>query len=78
MIEAPRHLIDLGGGHVRVLRLAAHAEHIYPLHYTAHLGQPGCCHVCGCTDRYACPEGCSWVNRRNTLCSRCLERHLLP
>jgi len=74
--EAPSHLIDAGGGFVRVLRLVGQGGHTYPLRYTARLGAPGLCRKCGCTDRYGCPDGCSWVNRRNTLCSRCLEKEL--
>lgn len=30
------------------------------------------CRVCGCTDRHACPEGCSWTEP--DLCSACAER----
>lgn len=35
------------------------------------------CSVCGCTDNYACPEGCTWVaaGRPDTdpeLCTRCV------
>jgi hypothetical protein len=78
MTESPRFLIDAGGGFVRVLRLVTDEYgHIYPLRYTARLGAPGMCRICGCTDRYACPAGCGWVNRRQTLCSVCLERSLL-
>lgn len=31
------------------------------------------CRVCGCTDRCACPEGCSWVE--DDLCSACAGRN---
>jgi hypothetical protein len=70
-----RHLIRADAGRIRVLRLAVAGRHIYPLRYHARSG-PGLCQRCGCTDRYACPGGCSWVNTRNTLCSRCYERTL--
>jgi hypothetical protein len=29
------------------------------------------CHVCGCTENNACPEGCSWVNYDT--CSSCAD-----
>jgi len=29
------------------------------------------CRVCGCTDDWACPEGCWWVEE--DLCSACVE-----
>ncbi|HKX71390.1 MAG TPA: hypothetical protein VJM75_09195 [Acidimicrobiales bacterium] len=35
------------------------------------------CRICGCTDRAACPGGCSWVPDpagEGDLCSACLER----
>jgi len=37
-----------------------------------HIGLLGIrvCHLCGCTDRVACPEGCSWVDDKT--CSRCV------
>jgi len=31
----------------------------------------GTCHRCKCTDAKACPEGCSWVDASQTLCSSC-------
>lgn len=30
------------------------------------------CRVCGCTDDYACPGGCYWVEP--DLCSKCAEK----
>ena len=33
----------------------------------------GICLACGCTDDRACAGGCSWVDRRQTICSRCAE-----
>ena len=33
--------------------------------------EPGVCRKCGCTDEQACPEGCSWVDKKHTLCSAC-------
>ncbi len=30
------------------------------------------CEICGCSDRYGCPGGCSWVGPR--LCSGCSPR----
>jgi ferredoxin len=42
---------------------------------TVDLVDPSTCVGCGCTDRQACPEGCSWlgVNRltRRGVCSNC-------
>ncbi|HEU4619201.1 MAG TPA: hypothetical protein VFV10_14270 [Gammaproteobacteria bacterium] len=35
------------------------------------LSVPGICRKCGCTDEFGCDGGCSWVNARRTLCSRC-------
>lgn len=70
-----RHLIRADGGRIRVLRLVAYNGFTYCLAYHARPG-PGFCQQCGCTDLYACPGGCSWVNTRNTLCSRCYERTL--
>jgi hypothetical protein len=32
----------------------------------------GRCRLCGCTDEYACPGGCSWANQQQTLCSACV------
>jgi hypothetical protein len=34
----------------------------------------GTCFYCGCTDDRSCKEGCSWANRKHTLCSRCGEK----
>jgi len=31
----------------------------------------GTCRKCKCTDEKACPEGCSWVDASQTLCSSC-------
>lgn len=35
------------------------------------------CRGCGCTDRMACPDGCSWVlldiRRPSGICSTCAE-----
>ena len=70
-----RHRIRADAGRIRVLRLAVAGRHIYPLRYHARPG-PGFCQTCGCTDRYACPGGCAWVNKGNTLCSQCYERTL--
>ena len=35
---------------------------------------PGVCRVCGCTDRKACPGGCSWADESRTICSQCVNR----
>lgn len=37
-----------------------------PLHSST-----GACRVCGCTEHFACPEGCSWVEP--DLCSECAQ-----
>ena len=34
--------------------------------------RPGRCRWCGCTEFNACPVGCSWANRQQTLCSECV------
>lgn len=34
------------------------------------------CRVCGCTERFACSEGCEWV--ADDLCSRCVGIELPP
>jgi hypothetical protein len=31
------------------------------------------CRYCGCTPDNACAEGCEWVDRKNTICSACLQ-----
>lgn len=35
------------------------------------------CRGCGCTDRHACPGGCSWVlldvDQASGICSQCAE-----
>lgn len=31
----------------------------------------GTCCKCGCTDARACPDGCSWIDTQEDLCSRC-------
>lgn len=31
----------------------------------------GRCRFCGCTQLNACPEGCWWINRAETVCSSC-------
>lgn len=33
--------------------------------------RPGRCRWCRCTDRAACPQGCGWVDRAQTLCTAC-------
>jgi hypothetical protein len=32
---------------------------------------PGQCRWCNCTEENACPDGCAWVDRAQTLCSGC-------
>lgn len=36
--------------------------------------RPGTCTVCGCQDRQACPDGCSWVEPLHVVCSACLDK----
>lgn len=31
------------------------------------------CRYCGCTEFNACPSGCSWLDKDQTICSACLE-----
>lgn len=33
----------------------------------------GICSRCGCTEDFACGDGCSWANSTCTLCSNCVE-----
>jgi hypothetical protein len=33
---------------------------------------PGSCRWCQCTDDTPCANGCSWVERTQTLCSECV------
>jgi len=33
----------------------------------------GVCRYCLCSDQYACPQGCSWLDAEHTICSACLE-----
>ena len=35
--------------------------------------RPGRCRWCRCTDAAACPQGCWWVDRMQTLCSACRD-----
>jgi hypothetical protein len=39
---------------------------------------PGICRYCGCTDDYACEEGCWWVDKAHTVCSNdaCCDRYI--
>lgn len=34
---------------------------------------PGRCRWCGCTHFRPCEDGCDWANRRQTLCTACVE-----
>jgi hypothetical protein len=76
MREAPRHLIAAGPGRIRVLRCFGDGDTLWTLRYEARLGA-GCCRLCGCTARWACPGGCAWVTAARDLCSRCFEKELL-
>jgi len=29
------------------------------------------CLICGCTEGYACPGGCGWINKEKTICGAC-------
>lgn len=35
----------------------------------------GVCRYCGCTEHAACDLGCSWVDRKRTICSSCQALH---
>lgn len=76
MIEAPSHLINAGGGRIRVLRLPL-SVWCFALRYTVEPGE-SYCHICGCTDTYGCAGGCSWVDLAHTVCSRCFRKEMLP
>lgn len=77
MIEARSTLIRAAGGRVRVLRATFAHGRCWALRYTVPVGTP-MCRMCGCTDAIGCVGGCAWVTARRDLCSRCLERRLLP
>jgi hypothetical protein len=32
------------------------------------------CHICGCTDGFACPGGCSWSAADPTVCTACARK----
>jgi len=32
----------------------------------------GTCQYCGCEDEHGCEEGCSWVDRKRTVCTSCV------
>lgn len=74
--EAPSHLIRASAGRIRVLRTIAGLG-LYLLAYDVPRGVDYC-RVCGCTNIYGCAGGCSWANVSQTLCTRCLEKELLP
>jgi len=78
MIEAKSHLVRIGAGRIRVLRLARSCGRCYPLAYEVHIGAHGVCRACCCTDRWGCYSGCAWANASHTICTRCLEKELLP
>lgn len=42
------------------------------IHYSKPAKSVRRCHVCGCTDDRACPDGCYWVEK--DLCSRCVNQ----
>ena len=76
MIEARSHLIRADHGVIRVLRLFAGRE-TYALRYEVHPDED-MCRLCGCTEIFGCAGGCAWANASHTICTRCLERRLLP
>jgi hypothetical protein len=36
--------------------------------------RPGVCLGCGCTDEFACAEGCAWTDELQTMCTECERR----
>lgn len=32
----------------------------------------GVCRECGCTEDFACPQGCAWADDTKTLCTACV------
>ena len=43
--------------------------------FGARLGpREGVCVECGCTDEFACEEGCAWANIDQTLCTSCVQQ----
>lgn len=77
MIQTRSTLTRAGGGVIRVLRLTIDASGVWPLSYEVHPDED-MCQVCGCTEIFGCTPECCWVNATHTLCSRCLEKELLP
>jgi hypothetical protein len=37
----------------------------------------GECVVCGCDQEHACEGGCSWADESHTVCTSCVDRHVL-
>jgi hypothetical protein len=71
------HLIRQSAGVVRVLRLVCADGRAWALAYEVSPHED-MCRVCGCTEIFGCPDGCSWANASHTICTRCLEKELLP
>lgn len=76
MIEA-RSILIRAKGRTRVLRLSYDALGIWQLSYTVR-HRAALCEQCGCTQKRGCLGGCAWANSAHTLCTRCLEKELLP
>jgi hypothetical protein len=46
----------------------------YEMHLKKHMTRKrGVCFCCGCTDKKACLDRCSWANPENTFCTSCLK-----
>jgi hypothetical protein len=77
MTETRSHLIRQSAGVTRVLRLVCADGRAWPLAYEVHPDED-MCRLCGCTEIFGCPDGCAWANASHTICTRCLEKELLP
>ena len=76
MTTTRSHLIR-ARGRTRVLRLLTSARGVAFLAYAVS-HRAAMCRICGCTQRRACAGGCWWADAAQTVCSRCLERSMLP
>lgn len=55
-----------GGLEIQGAELVARVRRLW------NISGPGICRYCGCTDEEGCPEGCSWANEGETVCSSCV------
>jgi ParB/RepB/Spo0J family partition protein len=73
MTEFPKVLKAFGLDYGKLLNAAAPVEKTKVQTPAKKAGkpEPWTCRKCGCTEDAACEGGCSWVDRKKTLCSSC-------